>query len=268
MGSLLYAKATHIREQAKIDAARITQKSGNELRGAQSNLQRFSASLANSRAMDAAGSQINDITGNIARNLDAAATGQLMSRISAAEELGASVAMASAAGVGGSSIEAYNATVRLNRSMQEQGARRAISTDNWLASASRGTTLTNTVAGFDNNVYAANLDFNQYVDHKQPSTFEKIVGVAGIAAATYFGGPQAGAAVAGIFESRQAARNGDFATASSAMTGAVKDGIGAGKSYMDSGGASGLRGQWASTADAKRRAAEKDDAPYYSISLK
>jgi hypothetical protein len=236
MGSLLYADATHIREQAKIDAARITQKSGNERRGAESSLQRFSAALSNQRAMDVAGSAVNDIAGNIARNLDAAAAGKFMSRIQAAEELGTSIAMASAAGVGGSTVEAYNATIRLNRNMQEEQNSRAVNADNILASANRGNQIKNAVASFDGNVYAADLDFNQYVDHQKASTLEQIVGAVAMVGASYFGGPQGGAAVMGVLEARQAARNGDFGTASQALTGAVQNGVGTAHNYQKTSG--------------------------------
>jgi hypothetical protein len=262
MGSIIYGDAQHIIAQAKIDAARITQKSGNEKRGAVSNLQRFSASLSNQRALDAAGSNINDITGNISRNLDAAASGRLMSRVSAAEELGASVAMAAAAGVGGSSVEAYNATMRLTRSMQEEQGQRAVASDNFLASAQRGNQVKSAVASFDNSVYAADLDFNQYVDHKKMGLFTKILAVGATAAATYFGGPQAGQAVMGLFESRQAAQNGDFESASSSLSGAVKNGISAGGAFHKTGGQSGFSGMWDSVKGTV--AASKAEEPVFN----
>ena len=225
MGSLLYGDAIHIREQSKIDAARITQKSGNELRGAQTALQQFSASLANSRAMEAAGKQINASTENIARNLDASTSADLSLRIQAAEELGANVAMAAAAGVGGSSVEAYNQTLRLSQAMREEQGDRATRSDLINATMARGDALIEATAGLDNNVYRANLDYTQYVDHKKMGTFERLGFLGMAAAATVFGGPQAGAAVVGLAESKQAAMNGDFGTASQSLTGAVQQGL-------------------------------------------
>jgi len=249
MGSMLYAGATHIIEQSKIDAARITQKSGNEKRGAIAALQRGAASIANQRVLDAAGSQVNDISGNIARNLDAASQGHFMSRIAAAEELGSSMAMAAAAGVGGSSVEAYNSTVRLNRAMQEEQAMRAVNSDNINMSAQRGAVMSNAVAGMDNNVYNADQDFTQYVDHKKGKglfSFEGIATVAGAAAATYFGGPKAGQAVlklgTSLIQGNNAAANGDFATAGSQMDSAIKAGFDTFKAAGDK------IGQWQSNS--------------------
>jgi len=258
MGSMMYAGATHIIEQSKIDAARITQKSGNEKSGAISALQRGSAAIGNQRVLDAAGSQINDISGNIARNLDAAAQGNFMSRIQAAEELGASTAMAAAAGVGGSSVEAYNNTMRLNRAMQEEDAQRSVNSDNINASAQRGATMVNAVGSMDVNAYNADLDFKQYVDHKKApglGSFAGIATVVGAAAATYFGGPAAGQAVmkigTGLMTAKGAADNADFATAGSAMDGAIKAGFGA----MQKVGS----GEWSSASKSKALGSKKID---------
>lgn len=251
MGSILYGTAIHIREQAKIDAARITRASGNEKRGALSALSSFSASLSNQRAMDAAGTNINNITENIGRNLDAAATGTFMSRIQAAEELGAHTAMASAAGVGGSSVELYGDTLRLNQAMQEEGNSRAVNSDNIAAGRSRGYVLSDAVASFDNSRYFADLDYTINVDHKKQSTLSKIFTLGTAAVATYFGGPQAGMAVIGLNESKQAARNGDFATASSEAMGALRNGMSAASDFHKTNGGKPAEtpagAKWAST---------------------
>jgi len=249
VGSLIYADAIHTREQAKIDAARITQKSGNERRGAQTALQQFSASLANSRAMDAAGKNINSITGDIARNLDATTAGNLQSRVAAAEELGANTAMAAAAGVGGSSVEVYNHTIRLNQAIREEAQSRATNSDLINASNNKGQQLVEATASLDNNVYRADLDFTQYVDHHKMSLFERLGYLGAAAAATYFGGPQAGMAVVGLAESEQAASNGDFQTASNSLMGAVQNGF---QAYKDTRSVSGNGGgYWSSTKTAQ-----------------
>lgn len=248
MGTLLYGDAIHIREQAKIDAARITQKSGNERRGAETALQQFSASLANRRAMEAAGKQVNANAENVARNLDATTSGTLQGRIQAAEELGANIAMASAAGVGGSSIEQFNQTMRLQRGMAEEQQERGTASDLAQASRNTGEYLEDAVAGLDNNVYRANIDYTQYVDHKKMGTLEKLFWVGSAAAATVVGGPQAGMAVAGLAESKQAAMNGDFGSASQSLTGAFQNGMSAYKDTRSAGG-----DYWGSTKAANQR---------------
>lgn len=236
MGTLLYGDAIHIREQAKIDAARITQKSGNERRGAETALQQFSASLANQRNLDAAGKQINASHSNVARTLSAATSGTLMGRIQAAEELGAMASSAAAAGVGGSSVEAYNQTMRLSRAMQEEQQERSLNSDLIANTTNAGEALVDATATLDNGVYRANLDFTQYVDHKKMGTFEKFAWLTTAATATVFGGPQAGMAVASLAEGKQAAMNGDYAAATQAQMGAVQNGFSAGKSFHLTGG--------------------------------
>jgi hypothetical protein len=231
MGEILYAGAIHIQKQSQIDAARITQKSGNERRAAESELGRFSASLSNRRVMDAAGKNINAITENIGRNLNAGAFGTFMGRVQAAEELGANTAALAAQGVGGSSMEVYNATVRMSNAMQEEQRARAINSDNIAASAQRGDVLVDATGSLDNNVIRADLDFNQYVDHKKMGLLTRVMAVGAAATATYFGGPQAGSAVLGAFEGHQKARNGDIAGASQSMMGAIQNGIGGFKTY-------------------------------------
>lgn len=227
MGELIYADEIHRVKQSQIDAARITQASGNERRGAETALSQFSASLANMRRMDAAGEAINDITSNTARIMDKAVAGKMSSRIQAAEELGMVAAMAGSAGVGGGSLAKFNERIKLSNAIREQAADREVDTIAHNSGRQRANQIKNATAMMDNNVYRANLDYTQYVDHKKPSFIEQTVGIGLTAAATYFGGPQAGAAVMGVFESRQAARNGDYGSASNAAMGAIQNGIGA-----------------------------------------
>ena len=95
---VLTSEATHTREQAKIDAARVTQKARNELLGAQATQNAWVQSYSNQRRVKAAGKQADEITANIGRNLDAATYGRLGERLAASEELGANMASAAAAG--------------------------------------------------------------------------------------------------------------------------------------------------------------------------
>lgn len=210
MGEIINADAIHINAQTKIDAARITQKSGNEKQGALSELARFSQSLSNRRKMTAAGSQITAIAENIGRNLDAATTGKLQARVRAAEELGSLASNAAAAGVGGSSIDTYNRTVELSNAMQEEQQDRAVTSDTIAAGRAIGDTMTNAVSTLGNDYYAANLDYSQYVDHKKQGLFSRLSTLAIAGAATYFGGPEAGKAVLSLSSANEHARNGDL----------------------------------------------------------
>lgn len=241
---LLNSGAVHIREQAKIDAARIVQKSSNELKGAIAAANAYAQSYSNSRKMKAAGKEIAAIAENTSRNLDAATSGRFVDRLSAAEAVGANVAAASAAGVGGSSVEMFNATQSINRALMEENEDRALRTDLMNSTAAIGDTLEAAVAGQDNQTFQAGLDYTQYVDHVKVSTFDKIVGFAGAAAATYFGGPQAGAAVLDLVSANNRAANGDFDGAAARMTSAFQGGVTGLKSYSDSGGTPWGRDVW------------------------
>lgn len=233
---MLFAGAIHTEKQAKIDAARVTQKSKNELAGSATALQQFSASLGNKRRMEAAGSQANDIAGNTARLERSLTHATMEGRIQAAEELGAASAMAGAAGVGGASVEAYNETVRLTSAIKEQAAERAVGQQEWASEQQRGNTIKAAVAGMDNNNYRANIDYTQYLDDKKPSLFSRVVGIGMTAAATAFGGPQAGAAVAGMWTSMNDARNGDLDGASRAFSGALQNGMSAARTIHETSG--------------------------------
>lgn len=258
MGSIFTAKAQYIVDKSKTQAARITQASGNELRGAQSSLQRFNASLGNRKILDAAGKNITNINENIGRNLDAASVGDFSTQIRSAEELGSMAAMAAAAGVGGSSIEAYNETVRLNYEMQDERSDRAVNSDLIAASNSKGETLEGAVASMDRNIYSADLDFTQYVDPKKPSTLASVVALGIAAGAAAAGGPagaQAAMAVLGIREGQLAADRGDMAGASQAYFGAAQNGMSAAKAYVQTGG------RWGS-AEAKQAS---DSGPVFKF---
>lgn len=231
MGQLLFADEIHTVEQAKIDAARISQKANNERQGAETTLANFSASLSNSRAMEAAGSAVNDIRSNVARVNAKALDRSVNNRLAVAEELGAVAAMAAAAGVGGSSVETYNETVRLRAAMAEQEIESAMKSQGVAAGTQAGNQIRAAVATRDNNMYRANIDYTQYVDHKKPGLLERAIGLAGTIAATVFAGPQAGQAVMGLFEARAAAGNADFGSASQAIMGAAQNGIGAARTH-------------------------------------
>lgn len=231
MGELMFSGAIHITEQSKIDAARLTQASGNEVRGSNAALQQFSASLGNKRRMEAAGAAANDVSGNVARLKASLTAGTMNERIRASEELGAVAAMAGAAGIGGSSVEVYNETLRLHNAIREQAVEASVGDQVWASEQQRANVLKSAVAGMDNNTYRANIDYTKYVDHNKMGFLEKTIGIAAVVGATVVAGPQAGAAVLSLVEARQQASNGDFASASASMSSAVKSGYAAASSY-------------------------------------
>ena len=235
---VLTSEATHTREQAKIDAARVTQKARNELLGAQATQNAWVQSYSNQRRVKAAGKQADEITANIGRNLDAATYGRLGERLAASEELGANMASAAAAGVGGSVVETFNNTIRLSAAMAEEQGDRAVATDLFAATAAKSGVMDDAYSGMDQQTFNAGLDYSQFVDHQKMSGLQKFLTFQAAGVATYFGGPQAGKAVFDASAALNAADNGDLngasRLASSAFQGAV---IGA-KTYSDANGES------------------------------
>ena len=236
MGSVFYGQASAIQAQGQVKAKRITTKSGNERRAADTDLKLFSQSLGNRKIMDAAGKNINAYGENIAKNLEAATYGDFQTRLRQSEELGAVSVMASAAGVGGSSIEAYNATLETVNSLQREQSDRQFNRDLYSAEQARGDILVQATDSFDQNIYRADLDVSTYMDVKKPSFLSGALTLGLAAGATYFGGPQAGQAVLGFREAQQQASRGDFAGASASFDGALKAGVGAAKTYHSTGG--------------------------------
>lgn len=236
MGSIFYGQASAIAAQGQVNAKRITTKSGNEKRAAQTDLQLFSQALGNRKIMDAAGKNINAYGENIAKNLEGATMGAFQDQLRSAEELGATTAMASAAGIGGSSIEAYNSTLATMDGLRREQGDRQFNRDLYAAGVARSNILSDATDSFDKNIYRADLDVSTYMDVKKPSFLAGAATLGLAAAATYFGGPQAGQAVIGFRESQMAAERGDFAAASSSLTGSIMAGFGAFKTYRQTGG--------------------------------
>lgn len=236
MGSIFYGQAQAIVAQGQVNAKRITTKSGNTRRAAETDLQLFSQALGNRRVLDAAGKNIAAYGENIAKNVEAAAMGDWQTQIARSEELGAVAAMAAAAGVGGSSVEAYNRTIATNNALQDEYSDRQFQRDLYSATQARGQVLTDAVANMDQNVYRTDLDVSTYQDVKKPSFMSGLLTLGMTAAATYFGGPQAGQAVLSFRESQMAAKQGNFGQAAASMNSAISSGIGAAKTLNQTGG--------------------------------
>lgn len=233
--SILNSGNVHIREQAKIDAARIAQKGRNELKAAQAGANQRLQAFVNQQRVTAAGEQRADILSNMARNLDAATSGRLLDRLAASEAIGANIAAASAAGVGGTTVDMVNSTLRVNESFSEERQDRAIAADMYAMGKQAGNVMDDAYSGQDMQTFQAGLDYSQYVDHVKMSGLQKVVAFAGAATATYFGGPQAGDAVLGLFDAQNRAANGDFDGAASRYATSFTQGVNALSAYTKRG---------------------------------
>jgi hypothetical protein len=236
MGSILYGQASAIQAQGQVKAKRIATKSGNEKRAAQTDLQLFSQALGNRKIMDAAGKNINAYGENIAKNLEGTTMGAFQDQLRSSEELGATTAMAAAAGIGGSSIEAYNATLETSNNLRLEQSNRQFDRDIYGAGQARGDILTSAVDSLDKNVYRSDIDVSTYMDVKKPSFLGGAAWLGLTAAATYFGGPQAGQAVLAAHDADMYAGRGDYANAASSFNSMIASGTGAFKTYRQTGG--------------------------------
>lgn len=112
MGQRAQAKAQQIINRANIDAEKTVRTAQNELAGANSTLANFIREENNRRAMEAAGEQFNAIGKNINRYKDDITRGNLQQKTEAAQAFGSINATAAFYGVGGSTINQINDTLR------------------------------------------------------------------------------------------------------------------------------------------------------------
>lgn len=232
---MLYNGATHAREQGKINAARVRIESANNLRASNAALQQWEQSYRNNKSLKYAGEQIANLNENLARSMDEATYGRAMSRLQAAEEVGANMAAAAAAGVGGSTIDAFRSTMSLTSAMQEEQMDRALDTQNFAMNTARADILGGAVDGMGNQIFQANLDYTQFLDHKKMSTSRMLFTTGLAAAATYFGGPQAGAAVFDFSDSQYRAGQGDLDGAATMLERSLTQGMSSFSAYTKRG---------------------------------
>lgn len=259
MGSaleLLTSKTTHKVEQAKIDGKRMMQKGQNELAAATTSLANFQQSLGNKKKMDAAGKSFNAQQQNLQSMLDQAATGTFQQRMQTAAEAGSAMVAASAAGVGGSSVELYRRTLALNSAINEQASTAAVDKGVIYAKDEMSSTIADTLTSLNNETFNTSLDYSTVIDHVEQKNVVGSFIAAGVA--TYFGGPQAGQAVLDVSAAGGRLANGDRAGGAALLSSAASKAYGAFKAYgSDSGPATDTR---TPTQVAKAQAAQKSQA--------
>lgn len=195
-------------KMAEYNAAVTVQVAGNKKEAAMASLSDFSRSLGNTLRMEAAGKQFNEATSQLAEALEARGTGKINTSLAAAERMGQLTAQASAMGVGGSSMDLLNDTVKLQRNITQDlqdeatgrlAARGARGNANIMSNAENQTDLSRSFGNFDYTVHIA--------PKRMKARFGKLVAVA---VATYFGGPMAGKAVADLAVADWQYSNGNF----------------------------------------------------------
>lgn len=110
-------KSQRILDKAEVEASNKIREANNELGNAQASLSNWMRSVSNKRTIEAAGEQYNALGENLGRMWAQSATGSLQRRIQASEQMGAIQASAAAAGVGGSTVDMINGSLKLRNAM-------------------------------------------------------------------------------------------------------------------------------------------------------
>jgi hypothetical protein len=236
VNTILQSGNIHEIQKAEYDANVMLQKSRNELEAAKAGLAEFSRSLANIHVMEAAGKEYNEAVTQFAATLEARQTGRINDSLAAAERTGALMAQASALGVGGASVDLLNKTIELQRNIQQDMNDQA--TERMASSAARSSAqiMDNATNAMDLTRTFGNFD---YTIHIAPNKMKRKWGkVIGVAAATYFGGPQAGEAAADAMVGSWQASNANYGGAAQNFDSAIGGAMSSWKEWNDRGGQS------------------------------
>lgn len=200
----------------------------------------FMRTLKNNAQLDAAAKEYNSNMEALSEELRARQGAGLNSQLQLANARGALQAQAGAVGVGGSSADLMDSVVRLQAEMDQETQANAVS-----LLASRGASQTAQVMSRAWNGMDMSRSFGQfdYSQHIEPQAMKRRLGkLIGVAVATYFGGPQAGEAVADFAVGTWQADNGNFTGAAQSFGDAAQGGIQAWQQGSQRNGQS-----WAST---------------------
>ncbi|QYD70150.1 hypothetical protein KZJ38_07540 [Paraburkholderia edwinii] len=148
---------------ANADSANLMRKANNGFAAAQASLSNLTRSLRNNDKLDAAASQADAITTNIARLTDAAAQGSLDAQLRSAEQLGAVRAAAAAAGVGGTTASMLQKTMQLTAARAQTQADQRVAYQTYDMLAQRAGLLRSAVASLDEGQTFAPIDYNTNV---------------------------------------------------------------------------------------------------------
>lgn len=213
----------------------------NKLEVAKGNFSVFMRSLNNKAKLDAAQREYNYQVGALDEELRGATTQDLNTSLQLATAQGALRAQAAAAGVGGSTVDLMDTMTRLQSDStkeQQDNAERLLASK---GSKSTASIISGALGNIDMSRTFGQFDYRSYIAPK--GLRHKALTLVGIAAATYFGGPQAGEAAADGAMGEWQAENGNFTGAMQSYGGAVSNTTAALKSSSQRGGQS-----WASSA--------------------
>ncbi len=170
------------------------QQARNELSGKQASHQTVMQSLSNQSRLKAAGSRFAAERENISRSLDSATTQTAMGMLQNAENMGKVAAMAASAGIGGTSTEAYNETLRTAAAQRKAMSDRSQKSYVRGASDNAAAVMADAYGSMDTTFVAANIDMSDNGDTSW-SLFGDLATLGVAAAATAAGAPMVGQAI-------------------------------------------------------------------------
>lgn len=159
------------------EASNMDRESNNIISKAEGNLARWMQSENNNRRLNSAGKNFNAGQMMIARTKDAALLGSIENQIAEAEAAGAFAANSASKGVGGTSNDIIDLTMKLKNSRATVARDRQQSQLNYEQVQQVAGVIPQAIAGLDNTVNMTKLDYSRDVSYDNtPSMFSAIAG--------------------------------------------------------------------------------------------
>jgi hypothetical protein len=241
VNTIIQANNTTRIARSEYRAAVAQTKNTNALEVAKGGFSEYMRSLKNQAMVDAASKEYNYQMEGLSEELRAKQGAGFNTQIQLASARGALAAQAGYVGVGGSSADLMDTMVRLQSEMDQETQKNALELMSSRGAQQTAQVMTNAYKGMDISQTFGQYDYSEHIEPKaMKRRFGKLVGVA---VATYFGGPQAGEAVADFAVGTWQADNGNFSGASQSFDQAIQGGAAAYQQWGQRGGKS-----WASSA--------------------
>lgn len=208
----------------------------NRLQSSQSSFADAMRSIKNKTVINNASKEYNFRMEQLSEELRTGTGAGFNAQMQEAAARGALAAQAGYVGVGGSSADLMDTAVRLQAEMDQEVQSNALS-----LMASRGQKqaaqiMSNAYNSMDMSRTFGQYDFRQYIE---PQAMKRRLGkLIGVAVASYFGGPQAGEAVADFAVGTWQADNGDFQGSGRSFASAAGNGLSAAQQWSERGGES------------------------------
>ncbi|QWT56586.1 internal virion protein [Stenotrophomonas phage BUCT598] len=237
IGTILQAPNMHRIAVANWEKETKTRAANNFLKKAQGDLTTWSRSLGNKKRVQAAEEEYNRQMEGLSHELRQMGKQGTANSLNAAEQQGALMALAAFSGVGGASVEAMENLVSLQDATTQEELQQAMDNMNYFGKENAATVMGNAYDSADMTQTVLDLDFTKSI---RPVAMKRRLGkLIGVAVASYFGGPQAGEAVADIAVGEWKATNADFGGAMNSYGSAIQNGMQAWKDTSERGGAWG-----------------------------